>query len=50
MADIEQLGSAAHTRISAAGDLAALEALRVEYVGKQGSISALLKTLGAMSP
>ena len=50
MADIEQLGSAAHTRIGAAGDLAALEALRVEYLGKQGSISALLKTLGAMLP
>jgi len=50
MADIEQLGSEARARIGAAGELAALEALRVEYLGKQGSISALLKTLGAMSP
>ncbi|MDE2411174.1 MAG: phenylalanine--tRNA ligase subunit alpha [Sphingomonadales bacterium] len=36
-------------RISAAQDLGALEALRVEFLGKQGSISGLLKTLGAMS-
>ena len=50
MADISQLGSEAQTRIAAAGDLATLEALRVEYLGKQGSVSALLKTLGAMSP
>lgn len=41
---------AALARISAAQDLDALEALRVEFLGKQGSISALLKTLGAMSP
>jgi phenylalanyl-tRNA synthetase alpha chain len=50
MADIEQLGGEAQARIGAAGDLAALEALRVEFLGKQGSVSALLKTLGAMSP
>jgi phenylalanyl-tRNA synthetase alpha chain len=50
MAEISQLSSEAQTRIAAAGDLAALEALRVEYLGKQGSVSALLKTLGAMSP
>ncbi len=50
MADIEQLGAEAEARIGAAGDLAALEALRVELLGKQGSVSALLKTLGGMSP
>jgi phenylalanyl-tRNA synthetase alpha chain len=38
------------TRIAAAQDLGTLEALRVEFLGKQGSISALLKTLGGMSP
>lgn len=38
------------TRIAAAQDLDAVEALRVEFLGKQGSISLLLKTLGAMSP
>ncbi len=37
-------------RIAAAQDLGTLEQLRVEFLGKQGSISGLLKTLGAMSP
>jgi len=50
MADIEQMGAEARARIGAAGDLAALEALRVEFLGKQGSVSALLKTLGGMTP
>lgn len=40
----------AQARIAAATDLDALEALRVELLGKAGSVSALLKTLGAMSP
>jgi phenylalanyl-tRNA synthetase alpha chain len=39
----------AQARIAAAQDLGALEALRVEFLGKQGSISGLLKTLGGMS-
>jgi phenylalanyl-tRNA synthetase alpha chain len=37
-------------RIAQADALDALEGLRVEFLGKQGSISGLLKTLGAMSP
>jgi phenylalanyl-tRNA synthetase alpha chain len=37
-------------RIAAAGDISALEALRVEALGKTGTISQLLKSLGAMSP
>src|SRR5690242_5804759 len=37
-------------RVAAARDDAALEALRVEALGKQGSISALMRTLGQMSP
>jgi len=37
-------------RIGAAADPAALEAERVAALGKQGSVTALLKTLGAMSP
>ena len=37
-------------RIAAAQDLETVEKLRVEFLGKQGSVSALLKTLGAMSP
>ena len=49
MADIEQLDTEARLRIGAAEDLTVLEALRVEYLGKQGSVSALLKTLGGMT-
>jgi phenylalanyl-tRNA synthetase alpha chain len=37
-------------RIGAAVALDGLEGLRVEFLGKQGSISALLKSLGSMSP
>ncbi len=36
-------------RIAQASELGALEQLRVEFIGKQGSISGLLKTLGTMS-
>jgi phenylalanyl-tRNA synthetase alpha chain len=43
-------GQEALSRIESAVDLDALESLRVEFLGKQGSISGLLKTLGAMSP
>jgi len=50
MADYGILESEARARIGAAADLPALEALRVEYLGKQGSVSALLKSLGAMAP
>ena len=34
----------------AAADLGAVEAIRVEALGRQGSVSAFLKTLGRMSP
>jgi phenylalanyl-tRNA synthetase alpha chain len=50
MSDIHSMTTDALQRIAAAPDLAALETLRVELLGKQGSISGLLKTLGAMSP
>jgi phenylalanyl-tRNA synthetase alpha chain len=43
-------GQDAQSRIAAALDLEALETLRIAFLGKQGSISALLKTLGGMSP
>jgi phenylalanyl-tRNA synthetase alpha chain len=36
--------------IESAGTLDALEAVRVSALGKQGSVSALLKTMGGMSP
>lgn len=50
MSDIENLQGDAASRIAAATDLTALEELRVEFLGKQGSVSTLLKTLGKMSP
>ena len=50
MSTLENLNADLLARIDAAADLAAIEAIRVEALGKQGSISALLKTLGAMSP
>lgn len=50
MADLNQLQADASVRIAAADTLDALEAARIEFLGKQGSISALLKTLGKMSP
>ena len=46
MLDINQVIA----EIEATGTLDALEALRVQYLGKQGSVSALLKTLGGMAP
>jgi len=38
------------SRIAAAPDLAALEQVRVAALGKSGSVTAQLKTLGAMTP
>ena len=48
--DLETLERTLLARVEAASDDAALEALRVEALGKQGSISALMKNLGTMSP
>src|SRR6201991_2401959 len=50
MTDLATLESQILTDIAAAGDEAALEAVRVAALGKKGSISALLATLGKMSP
>ena len=50
MSDLAQLESEILSQIAAAGDEAALEAVRVAALGKKGSISALLATLGKMSP
>jgi phenylalanyl-tRNA synthetase alpha chain len=50
MTDIEQLEATIVDGIHAAEDEATLEGVRVATLGKQGSLSALLKTLGAMSP
>ncbi len=48
--EYEATGQAARADIAKALDRTALEDLRVALLGKRGSISGLLKTLGAMSP
>lgn len=50
MSDIETLQTELMAAIESAGTLDALEAVRVSALGKQGSVSALLKTMGGMSP
>ena len=49
MDDLEPLANEAKTAIAAAGDGATLEQLRVDYLGKKGRITALLKGLGGLS-
>jgi len=50
MNEIDHLGASLLAEIAAAQDEAALEQIRIAALGKAGSISALLKTLGAMTP
>jgi phenylalanyl-tRNA synthetase alpha chain len=50
MSDIETLEQDIVSAVASAGDEANLEAVRVAALGKKGSISALLATLGKMSP
>ena len=50
MSDLDQLASDALARIAAAPDLGALDAERVATLGKQGTITQLLKSLGRMTP
>jgi phenylalanyl-tRNA synthetase alpha chain len=50
MTDISTIERDALGAIAAAADEAALEAVRIAALGKAGSISGLLKTLGAMTP
>lgn len=50
MTDIATLETELTTAIDAADTLDALEAVRIAALGKQGSVSVLLKTMGAMSP
>lgn len=46
MDNVESLLARAIAAVSAAGDLAALDSIRVHYLGKKGEITALLKQLG----
>ncbi len=48
--DIDQLKAQLLEAIAQAQDLAAIEDVRVSALGKQGSVSGLLKTLGKMTP
>ncbi|HTK35403.1 MAG TPA: phenylalanine--tRNA ligase subunit alpha [Caulobacteraceae bacterium] len=50
MTDSQSQETATLQAVAAAPDLAALETLRIEALGKQGWVSALLKSLGSMSP
>ena len=50
MSDIATLEKEILASVAAAKDEAALEAARVSALGKSGSVSALLKTLGTMTP
>src|SRR6185295_3208677 len=50
MSDVKTLEPEILGAIAAAADEAALETVRVGALGKSGSISALLKTLGSMTP
>jgi phenylalanyl-tRNA synthetase alpha chain len=50
MSDTAQLETQILADVAAAADEAALETVRVAALGKQGSITALLKTLGTMAP
>ncbi|WP_040485316.1 phenylalanine--tRNA ligase subunit alpha [Lutibaculum baratangense] len=50
MSEIEQLEADLKRRIDGADSEAALEKVRVEALGKKGSVSELLKGLGKMSP
>ncbi|KZE28246.1 phenylalanine--tRNA ligase subunit alpha [Chelatococcus daeguensis] len=50
MTDIPTLERTLIGAVAAAADEAALEAVRVSALGKKGSVSELLKTLGAMTP
>ena len=48
--DLEQLKQELSAAIDAADGLDALEAVRVQALGKNGAVTSLLKTLGSMSP
>jgi phenylalanyl-tRNA synthetase alpha chain len=50
MTDLAELEADLAHRIAAAPDSAALEAVRLEALGKTGVVSGLLKSLGGMSP
>ena len=50
MTDLAQLENEILADVAAAADDGALEAVRIAALGKNGTITALLKTLGALPP
>ncbi len=50
MSDLDSLKQTLLADVGAAGDEAAIEAVRVNALGKKGSVYELLKTLGTMTP
>lgn len=48
MQDLDSLLEQSTSAISSASDLPALEELRLEYIGKKGKVTALLKELGSL--
>lgn len=50
MDNLEALAGEAEVALAAADNLQALEQLRVDFLGKSGKLTALLKTLGQLSP
>ena len=50
MSDINTIEKEALAAIEAAGDLAALDDVRVAELGKKGRVSGLMSSLGKMSP
>lgn len=50
MSELQTLQDSILAEVASASDEAALEAVRVSALGKKGSVSALLATLGKMSP
>ena len=47
---LEELAADARRRVDACGSLADLEALKIEFFGKKGAITAQLKSLGGLAP
>src|SRR3546814_379544 len=50
MENLEELQNSLLHRVAAAGDLEALESLRVQALGKKGEVTQRLKTLASLSP
>ena len=50
MEDISTIRNAALGAVEQAADLGALETVRVAALGKKGSVTGLMKTLGALAP